>query len=467
MENEKVTPNDVRQITGIASRAASEKNQQSAPAAGINAGQGAADAGDGNDDGCSAKSVIASAAMHVSNCTDGQLVASPGHLSAQPATSQASATLIRLLHEDGGGKAAAPPQYAQQLAVLCDEGHTLAHWAARYMAIKVCGRSPNTVAAKARDLASFVGWFVKEHGGEGVGSGAGEISRWIERDTRRYLQFLASRGRKPATINRALCTLKHFAGWVHGQPGGVFMRYGLPVLEVQMLSADEPDCKKMSPQEVNAVFAAAQAATTLRPGRGPGSRYRPRRNLAILALLYYTGVRVTEALGLKRQQYDGSSLYGVKCKGHRVREIELHPDCARLVDDYLQHERPWDNGEEGNSLPDAARPLFLNRDGTAIGRRSVARIFEDLAKGAGEDAALSDGDGNATPVHLHPHRLRHTFGSLYREASGSDTETAAALGHSTMRYVGRYVRKTKQERRDVLGRAFGRAAVNNADAAKP
>ncbi len=60
--------------------------------------------------------------------------------------------------------------------------------------------------------------------------------------------------------------------------------------------------------------------------------------------------------------------------------------------------------------------------------------------------------GKAVPMTLHPHQLRHTFGALYREASGSDTETAAALGHAGLQYVGRYVRKTDNERIGMLRR---------------
>jgi integrase len=46
--------------------------------------------------------------------------------------------------------------------------------------------------------------------------------------------------------------------------------------------------------------------------------------------------------------------------------------------------------------------------------------------------------------------LRHTFGFLVRQKTGSDTETAALLGHSSLKYVGRYVRQTDLERESVL-----------------
>ena len=74
---------------------------------------------------------------------------------------------MRRLHRDAGGartgvgdakrgQGQAPPAHAQELARLCDLGHPLVQWAARYMVIKVCGRRLNTVAAKARNLATFI-----------------------------------------------------------------------------------------------------------------------------------------------------------------------------------------------------------------------------------------------------------------------------------------------------------------------
>ena len=54
-------------------------------------------------------------------------------------------------------------------------------------------------------------------------------------------------------------------------------------------------------------------------------------------------------------------------------------------------------------------------------------------------------------IELHVHRLRHTFGALYREKFSSDTETAAPLSHTGLHHVKRYVRKSQQERENAFG----------------
>lgn len=57
-------------------------------------------------------------------------------------------------------------------------------------------------------------------------------------------------------------------------------------------------------------------------------------------------------------------------------------------------------------------------------------------------------------IAVHPHRLRHTFGAEHKDKSGSDTETASALGHASLRYVGRYVRKSDTEGEAALESIF-------------
>ncbi len=274
-----------------------------------------------------------------------------------------------------------------------------------------------------------------------------------------------------------LFTLKHFARWVHEQPGGVFLRHGLPVAEVECLSIEEPECKKLTDAQIDALFAAARvlvaearSSPTMSGPKNAGAapwttgpdaskrqtRSRPRRNLALLAVLYYTGLRVSEVIELTRAQYDGTALYSVARKGGRqTRKLVLHPECTRLVDDYLACEREsdianLDDARGDGGAVDASRPLFVSAGtGGCIDRIRVGRMLARLA-----DRAATMPGYTGESFHVHPHRLRHTFGAAYRAASGSDTETAAALGHAGLQYVGRYVRETDAERLHTLTRGL-------------
>lgn len=100
-------------------------------------------------------------------------------------------------------------------------------------------------------------------------------------------------GRAPATINRTLATLKHFARRAH-ELAAVFGTKGLPTTGVRTLSLGPLPCRKLSPTAVRVLFAAAQAAVAAADvatlTRAKNGR-RPRRNLALLAF-------VTRACGL-------------------------------------------------------------------------------------------------------------------------------------------------------------------------
>ncbi len=124
------------------------------------------------------------------------------------------------------------------------------------------------------------------------------------------------------------------------------------------------------------------------------------------------------------------------------------------MDYYLEYERGVDVDSSVACLIDldAVKPLFVTaRAGKPLDRFGVRDMLAKLAQATGLTVMCS---GKAVPMTLHPHQLRHTFGALYREASGSDTETAAALGHAGLQYVGRYVRKTDNERIGMLQSAL-------------
>ena len=359
---------------------------------------------------------------------------SSGGLEAQAS----GARIAAYLRQFADGRTGATPAYLTALARLCDAQHSLAWWVGRYLAVKVSGGSPNTLAARSRDLTAFIDWFVGH-------VGHGDIEGWRTLHTQVYLRHMEAAHYAPTSINRALSSLKHFARWAQEQPGAIFAQHGLPTAGVKDLMVDEPDCKKLSADDARALFAAAQRATleTAHP------MARPLRNLAMLALLYYTGLRVTELVILRRDQYDGRRLLQVSRKGRsRSRSVYLCRPCRQHLDAYLLRERPQDTRppQDEDATADTG-PLFVSsKSGGHLDRQRIGRVLGRL----GEHATAAMG----RRVEVHPHRLRHTFGSLYREASGSDAETATALGHAGLKYVGRYTRKSQTEREDLLETMF-------------
>jgi site-specific recombinase XerD len=308
------------------------------------------------------------------------------------------------------------------------QNNTLLFWILRYLEQKVAGiQSKHTLEAKGRDLFGFARWFAAFNGHE-------LIADWRPRDTQAYLSHLERQGKAATTINRVFASMRRFARWVHEQ-GDSPLRHGLPTQDIKELTVDEPDCKKLSTRELHRLFKAADNLVLTDTRKNA----RPKRNRAIFALLYYSGLRVSELTALELSQYRDKYLHDVKRKGKsRSKGLYLSSSCRTYLDDYLESERPRDD-------PNSQMiPLFLPVSGeTSLTRQQVFAILKHIA-----DEANKHSKDN--PIEIHPHRLRHTFGAEFREKTGSDTETQQALGHVSLKYVGRYVRKTQQEREDMM-----------------
>lgn len=285
---------------------------------------------------------------------------------------------------------------------------------------------PKTASRQHQDLAAFLKWYFETYGHLA-------IEEWLPRDTQGFLHYLERLGRAATTINRNFASLRHFARWVHEQPGTPFVQ-GLPTRGIRELTVEESEAKKLSTREVNRLFKAAEMLVVTETRKNG----RPIRNRAILALLYFTGLRASELCALTLEQYDGKHLEWVQRKGrNRTRALYISKECRTHLDAYLKAERPLDD-------PGGKKPwLFLvpNSD-KPLSRMSVWRILLKLAQ---EATKHSKGE-----IKIHPHRLRHTFGAEVREKTGSDSETAVLLGHTSIKYVGRYARRTEKEREEVL-----------------
>jgi len=137
------------------------------------------------------------------------------------------------------------------------------------------------------------------------------------------------------------------------------------------------------------------------------------RNTAVLALLYGCGLRISEALGLKRGEAPrgASDALRVVGKGGKERIVPVIPAVAAAIQRYLQL-CPY--------RPGAKAPLFLGARGDALNPRIVQRAMEKLRGALG------------LPPSATPHALRHSFATHLLSAGGDLRAIQELLGHASL-----------------------------------
>ena len=133
----------------------------------------------------------------------------------------------------------------------------------------------------------------------------------------------------------------------------------------------------------------------------------PQRNLALILLMIYSGLRMGEVLGLKLVDLNleaGSVL--VMGKGRKQRRVPINIATVHAFSLWLAVRPPW-----GGEL------VFVNRDGTPFGREGVRSLFTRLRKKLGLPR-------------FYPHLLRHTFAAIYLKRVRDFKSLQKILGHA-------------------------------------
>ncbi len=262
------------------------------------------------------------------------------------------------------------------------------------------GAAANTLDAYRRDLLDLSS-FLSSRGVSVAAAG--------EDDLRAYLSDVEARGMSAQTTARRLSSLRQFHKFLFSE--GVRADNPATVIESPRLGRPLP--KVMSEDEVDRLLDAARDQTAL---EGNNAGLKRTRLICLLEVLYATGLRVSELVGLPLSAVTGDDRFiAVRGKGGRERLVPLTERAREAIDAYLKARRDQ-RGEARESdkwlFPSSSRQGHLTR-------QRFAQELKSVAAAAGIDTKR-----------VSPHVLRHAFAS-HLLAHGADLRAVQQmLGHA-------------------------------------
>ena len=282
------------------------------------------------------------------------------------------------------------------------------------------GVSPNTISAYRNDLVQLAEFLERQHpdvGDSWSAVGADTITA--------YVLHLHERGYSDTTRARKVASVRSFFSFL---------------MEEDVISEDptqdlsSPRVGRSLPEALSLDQVDALLAATV------GDTVEAARDRAMLELLYATGVRVSELVGLDIGDVDLEVGF-VRCfgKGSKERLVPIHPAAADALRVYLERGRP------ALSSKSSGRAMFLNRRGARLTRQGIWLILRRLALRAGITAKLS------------PHTLRHSFATHLLRGGAALRHVQELLGHASITTTQVYTHLTSDHVRAEYERSHPRA----------
>ena len=164
-----------------------------------------------------------------------------------------------------------------------------------------------------------------------------------------------------------------------------------------------------------------------------------RRDFTLLSLMFNTGARVSEIVGIQACDLRLSPPPSVllRGKGRKERMCPLWPETARLLQEHL---------EAQEICPHEARSVFLNQRGGRLSRFGIRWILNKHIQRAGTDSPTLNGK------RLHPHSMRHST-AIHLLRAGVDLSTIANwLGHTSVNTTNKYLSLDLDAKREALAK---------------
>ena len=274
----------------------------------------------------------------------------------------------------------------------------------------------NTLNSYARDLNQFQTWL--------MANGITDLKKVKKETVNEYLQYMSGKGKSPATVTRSTASIRSFYNYM--------LREGrvktTPAKAVTSQKVERKYPEILTNREVELFLEQPKCVDE-----------KGFRDHAMLELLYATGIRVSELIGLNVEDVNLTVGF-IRCTTHgKERIIPLYTAAVKALWEYMEKIRPRIIADENQQA------LFVNMSGERMSRQGFWKIIKYYQEKAEINKDIT------------PHTLRHSF-AVHLLENGADLRSIQEmLGHADISSTQIYTHVIQKQLKDVYNKAHPRA----------
>ena len=276
--------------------------------------------------------------------------------------------------------------------------------------------SANTLSSYIRDLTQFQSWLLS--------NGVTDLRKVKKETINEYLLHMTHSGKSPATVTRSTASIKSFYAYLL-QCGAVKTN---PAKSVVAMKVERKFPEILTNREVELFLEQPKCVDE-----------KGFRDHAMLELLYATGIRVSELIGLNVEDVNLTVGF-IRCTTHgKERIIPLYTAAVKALWEYMEKIRPRIIADENQQA------LFVNMSGERMSRQGFWKIIKYYQEKAEINKDIT------------PHTLRHSF-AVHLLENGADLRSIQEmLGHADISSTQIYTHVIQKQLKDVYNKAHPRA----------
>lgn len=287
-------------------------------------------------------------------------------------------------------------------------------------------KGPQTVRTYISVMTKFSTW---AEATTGTPFNPADVTPLLLQDYRSHMQTVENA--KPATINKALATLKTFFGWAidagHAPTN--------PALKVKMKRVQQTHAPKwLNDAQLNRLLYAVD---------GQRNEFKRSRDLALIRTMLDAGLRVEEVANLRVRDVDleAEAVTVVNGKGGKYRVVYMTKELRKAL-------RAWmaSRSTSTKEFHQSSEVLFVSERSGRMGTRAISYVVDGYLERAG----LVDFSEGQKSGEFSCHSLRHTFCKRLVNAGWPIQDVARVAGHDSIQTTMRYVDPSQDEMKQAM-----------------